>query len=98
MSVYRVEKRSNIALLNAMGMSLLEENLYDKALSPAVPKVLKSTDVEGYTPESVEETGVSAQEIPLTGGADTYASAKAQRSCGYGRHPVLIRVWKPCVH
>ncbi|MDR9963773.1 molybdopterin-dependent oxidoreductase [Enterobacter cloacae subsp. cloacae] len=33
---------SNIALLNAMGHVIIEENLYDRRLSPPVRKVLKS--------------------------------------------------------
>ena len=69
---------SNIALLNAMGHVIIEENLYDKAFVAArtegYEEYLKI--VEGYTPESVEAiTGVSAQEIRQA--ARMYAAAKS---------------------
>lgn len=69
---------SNIALLNAMGHVIIEENLYDKAFVASRTEGFEeySKIVEGYTPESVEEiTGVSAQEIRQA--ARMYASAKS---------------------
>ena len=67
---------SNIALLNAMGHVIIEENLYDKAFVAARTEGYEEYRkiVEGYTPESVEAiTGVSAQEIRQA--ARMYASA-----------------------
>lgn len=69
---------SNIALLNAMGHVIIEENLYDKAFVASRTEGFEEYRkiVEGYTPESVEEiTGVSAQEIRQA--ARMYASAKS---------------------
>lgn len=57
---------SNIALLNAMGHVIIEENLYDRAFVATRTEGFEEYRkiVEGYTPESVETiTGVSAQEI-----------------------------------
>lgn len=69
---------SNIALLNAMGHVIIEENLYDKAFVASRTEGFEEYRkiVEGYTPESVEEiTGVSAQEIRQA--ARMYAGAKS---------------------
>lgn len=57
---------SNIALLNAMGYVIIEENLYDKAF--VVLRIEGFEEyrkiVEGYTSESVEDIiGVSVSEI-----------------------------------
>ncbi len=69
---------SNIALLNAIGHVIIEEDLYDKSFvasrSEGFDEYRKI--VEGYTPESVETiTGVSAQEIRAC--ARMYAGAKS---------------------
>lgn len=90
---------SNIALLNAMGHVIIEENLYDKAFVASRTEGFEeySKIVEGYTPESVEEiTGVSAQEFVRRRGC--MPARKAQRSCGVWASRSSIRVWKPCVH
>ena len=68
---------SNIALLNAMGHVIIEENLYDRAFVASRTEGFEEYRkiVEGYTPESVEAiTGVSAQEIRRA--ARMYAGAK----------------------
>ena len=68
---------SNIALLNAMGHVIIEENLYDQAFVATRTEGFEEYKkiVEGYTPESVEAiTGVSAQEIRQA--ARMYAGAK----------------------
>lgn len=57
---------SNIALLNAMGHVIIEEDLWDHAFVSARTEGFEEYRkiVEGYTPESVEAiTGVSAEEI-----------------------------------
>lgn len=73
----QLKNGSNIALLNAIGHVIIEENLYDKAF------VVERTEgfdeyrkiVEGYTPESVEEiTGLKAADIRTA--ARMYANAK----------------------
>lgn len=69
---------SNIALLNAMGHVIIEENLYDKAFVASRTEGFEEYRkiVEGYTPESVEDiTGVSASEIRQA--ARMYAQAKS---------------------
>ena len=69
---------SNIALLNAMGHVIIEENLYDKAFVASRTEGFEEYRkiVEGYTPESVEDiTGVSANEIRQA--ARMYAQAKS---------------------
>lgn len=69
---------SNIALLNAIGHVIIEEDLYDKSFVASRSEGFEEYRkiVEGYTPESVEEiTGVSAQEIRAC--ARMYASAKS---------------------
>jgi len=68
---------SNIALLNAMGHVIIEEQLYDRAFVAARTEGFEEYRkiVEGYTPESVEAiTGVSAQEIRQA--ARMYAAAE----------------------
>ncbi|VDZ81463.1 Formate dehydrogenase H, selenocysteine-containing [Salmonella bongori] len=75
---------SNIALLNAMGHVIIEENLYDQAFVATRTEGFEEYRkiVEGYTPESVEEiTGVSAPRHS-SGGTDVCQREKAQRSCG----------------
>ncbi|MBD3743475.1 molybdopterin-dependent oxidoreductase [Klebsiella pneumoniae] len=55
---------SNIALLNAIGHVIIEEDLYDKSFVASRSEGFEEYRkiVEGYTPESVEEiTGVSAR-------------------------------------
>lgn len=81
---------SNIALLNAMGHVIIEENLYDKAFVASRTEGFEeySKIVEGYTPESVEDhwrerTGNSS------GGADVCQREKRSDLVGYGRHSVL---------
>lgn len=69
---------SNIALLNAIGQVIIEEDLYDKSFvanrSEGFEEYRKI--VEGYQPESVEDvTGVSAQQIRAC--ARLYANAKS---------------------
>lgn len=69
---------SNIALLNAIGHVIIEEDLYDKSFVASRSEGFEEYRkiVEGYTPESVEEiTGVSAREIRAC--ARMYASAKS---------------------
>ena len=59
---------SNIALLNAIGHVIIEEDLYDKSFVASRSEGFEEYRkiVEGYTLESVEEiTGVSAQELSL---------------------------------
>ena len=48
---------SNIALLNAMGHVIIEENLYDQAFVASRTEGFEEYRkiVEGYTPESVED-------------------------------------------
>ncbi|OAT77596.1 formate dehydrogenase subunit alpha [Mangrovibacter phragmitis] len=68
---------SNIALLNALGHVIIEENLYDKDFVATRTEEFGEYQkiVAGYTPESVEDiTGLSAQQIRLA--ARTYAGAK----------------------
>lgn len=81
---------SNIALLNAMGHVIIEENLYDKAFVASRTEGFEEYRkiVEGYTPESVEDiTGVSASEIRQA--ARMYARAKSAAILGHGCNPVL---------
>ncbi|VTN04896.1 Formate dehydrogenase H [Raoultella ornithinolytica] len=69
---------SNIALLNAIGHVIIEEDLYDKSFVASRSEGFEEYRkiVEGYTPESVEAiTGVSAQEIRAC--ARMYAGAKS---------------------
>ncbi|STW65896.1 formate dehydrogenase-H [Klebsiella michiganensis] len=84
---------SNIALLNAIGHVIIEEDLYDKSFVASRSEGFEEYRkiVEGYTPESVEEiTGVSAQEIRAC--ARMYASAKSAAILwGHGRHPSSTR-------
>ena len=68
---------SNIALLNALGHVIIEENLYDQAFVASRTQGFEEYKkiVEGYTPESVEEiTGVCAADIRKA--ARMYAGAK----------------------
>ncbi len=82
---------SNIALLNAMGHVIIEENLYDKAFVASRTEGFEEYRkiVEGYTPESVEDiTGVSASEIRQA--ARMYAQGgKRRHPVGHGGNPVL---------
>lgn len=69
---------SNIALLNAIGHVIIEEDLYDKSFVASRSEGFEEYRkiVEGYTPESVEAiTGVSAQAIRAC--ARMYAGAKS---------------------
>lgn len=68
---------SNIALLNAIGHVIIEEDLYDKSFVASRSEGFEEYRkiVEGYTPESVEEITVSAREIRAC--ARMYASAKS---------------------
>lgn len=80
---------SNIALLNAMGHVIIEENLYDKAFVASRTEGFEEYRkiVEGYTPESVEDiTGVSASEIRQA--ARMYARQR-RHPVGHGCNPVL---------
>ena len=57
---------SNIALLNALGHVIIEEDLYDKPFVAGRSEGFEAyrNIVEGYTPESVEAiTGISARQI-----------------------------------
>jgi len=57
---------SNIALLNAIGQVIIEEDLYDKSFVAGRSEGFEAyrNIVEGYTPESVEAiTGISARQI-----------------------------------
>lgn len=77
---------SNIALLNAMGHVIIEENLYDKAFVASRTEGFEeySKIVEGYTPESVEEiTGVE-RTGNSSGGADVCQREKRSDLVGYG--------------
>ncbi|KJM63391.1 formate dehydrogenase [Pluralibacter gergoviae] len=68
---------SNIALLNAIGHVIIEENLYDSAFVAGRSEGFEAyrNIVEGYTPESVEAiTGLSARQIRDC--ARMYAAAK----------------------
>lgn len=68
---------SNIALLNAIGHVIIEENLYDHAFVAARTEGFDEYRkiVEGYTPDSVETiTGLSAQDIRQA--ARLYAQAE----------------------
>ncbi len=67
---------SNIALLNAIGQVIIEEDLYDKSFVAGRSEGFEAyrNIVEGYTPESVEAiTGISARQIREC--ARLYASA-----------------------
>lgn len=82
---------SNIALLNAMGHVIIEENLYDKAFVASRTEGFEEYRkiVEGYTPESVEDiTGVSASE-DSSGGTDVCPGEKRRHPVGHGCNPVL---------
>ncbi|KMK33550.1 formate dehydrogenase [Pluralibacter gergoviae] len=68
---------SNIALLNAIGHVIIEENLYDSAFVTGRSEGFEAyrSIVESYTPESVEAiTGLSARQIRDC--ARMYATAK----------------------
>lgn len=68
---------SNIALLNAIGHVIIEENLYDQAFVAQRTEGFEEYRkiVAGYTPESVEEiTGLKAADIRTA--ARLYANAK----------------------
>ncbi len=67
---------SNIALLNAIGQVIIEEDLYDKSFVAGRSEGFEAyrNIVEGYTPESVETiTGISVRQIREC--ARLYASA-----------------------
>lgn len=68
---------SNIALLNAIGHVIIEEDLYDKSFVASRSEGFEEYRkiVEGYTPESVERSPGSAPEIRAC--ARMYASAKS---------------------
>ncbi len=89
---------SNIALLNAIGHVIIEEDLYDKSFVASRSEGFEEYRkiVEGYTPESVEEiTGVRAQEIRAC--ARMYASAKSAAILwGMGSSPSSTRAWRRC--
>ncbi|MBO2029071.1 molybdopterin-dependent oxidoreductase [Klebsiella pneumoniae] len=81
---------SNIALLNAIGHVIIEEDLYDKSFVASRSEGFEEYRkiVEGYTPESVEEiTGVSARRSAPAPGC--MPAPNPPPSCGHGRHPVL---------
>ena len=62
----QLKNGSNIALLNAIGHVIIEENLYDQSFVASRTEGFDEYRkiVAGYTPESVEEiTGVTAAEI-----------------------------------
>lgn len=88
---------SNIALLNAMGHVIIEENLYDQAFVATRTEGFEEYKkiVEGYTPESVEAiTGVSAQEIRQA--ARIYAGAKTAAILWGMGVTQFYQAWKPC--
>ncbi len=73
----QLKNGSNIALLNAIGHVIIEENLYDQSFVASRTEGFDEYRkiVAGYTPESVEEiTGVTAAEIRAA--ARMYAKAK----------------------
>jgi formate dehydrogenase alpha subunit len=73
----QLKNGSNIALLNAIGHVIIEENLYDQAFVAARTEGFDEYKkiVAGYTPESVEEiTGLKAADIRTA--ARMYAKAK----------------------
>ena len=81
---------SNIALLNAIGHVIIEEDLYDKSFVASRSEGFEEYRkiVEGYTPESVEEiTGVSAGDPRLR--PDVCQRQIRRHPVGHGRHPVL---------
>ncbi|MBO1997480.1 molybdopterin-dependent oxidoreductase [Klebsiella pneumoniae] len=81
---------SNIALLNAIGHVIIEEDLYDKSFVASRSEGFEEYRkiVEGYTPESVEEiTGVSARDPRLR--PDVCQRQIRRHPVGHGRHPVL---------
>ncbi|VEA14137.1 Formate dehydrogenase H, selenocysteine-containing [Salmonella enterica subsp. enterica] len=91
---------SNIALLNAMGHVIIEENLYDQAFVASRTEGFEEYRkiVEGYTPESVEEITGRERTGKSVRRRGCMPARKAQRSCGGWASPSSIRVWKPCVH
>ncbi len=74
----QLKNGSNIALLNAIGHVIIEENLHDKSFVASRTEGFEEycKIVEGYTPESVEHiTGVKASDIRAA--ARMYAASKA---------------------
>lgn len=81
---------SNIALLNAMGHVIIEENLYDKAFVASRTEGFEEYRkiVEGYTPESVEDITASAP-VRFVRRRGCMPRRKAPPSCGAWGNPVL---------
>lgn len=88
---------SNIALLNAIGHVIIEEDLYDKSFVASRSEGFEEYRkiVEGYTPESVEEiTGVSAQRSAPAPGC--MPAPNPPPSCGAWASPSSTGAWRRC--
>jgi formate dehydrogenase major subunit len=74
---------SNIALLNALGHVIIEENLYDQAFVASRTQGFEEYKkiVEGYTPESVEDI-TRARAIGKAARAMYVCARKTPPSCG----------------
>ena len=74
---------SNIALLNAMGHVIIEENLYDKAFVASRTEGFEEYRkiVEGYTPESLQISPASAP-VRFVRRRGCMPRQKAPPSCG----------------
>lgn len=86
---------SNIALLNAIGHVIIEEDLYDKSFVASRSEGFEEYRkiVEGYTPESVEAiTGVSARRSAPAPGCTP--APNPPPSCGAWVSPSSIRAWR----
>ncbi|MBD3722437.1 molybdopterin-dependent oxidoreductase [Klebsiella pneumoniae] len=81
---------SNIALLNAIGHVIIEEDLYDKSFVASRSEGFEEYRkiVEGYTPESVERSLGSAPGDPRLR-PDVCQRQIRRHPVGHGRHPVL---------
>lgn len=81
---------SNIALLNAMGHVIIEENLYDKAFVASRTEGFEEYRkiVEGYTPESVEDITASAP-VRFVRRRGCMPGRKRRHPVGHGGNPVL---------
>lgn len=87
---------SNIALLNAIGHVIIEEDLYDKSFVASRSEGFEEYRkiVEGYTPESVERSLGSAPEIRAC--ARMYASAKSAAILWGMGVTQFYQAWRRC--
>lgn len=87
---------SNIALLNAIGHVIIEEDLYDKSFVASRSEGFEEYRkiVEGYTPESVEDHwGQRRRSAPAPG---CMPAPNPPPSCGAWASPSSTRAWRRC--